>query len=154
MALDRGFDADMLPDLRKEVLAQAAAAGMVADRAADVMLAVHELAANAVRHGAGAGWLAMRVRDGRLECEVSDAGPPRVDGQGVDGQGVDGQGVDGQGFRTAMAATRPWPVQRGHGLWLVEAAADQVSVARGSAGSRVTAVFNLPGPFGESGGQP
>ena len=141
MALDRAFDADTLPDLRKEVLAQAAAAGMVADRAADVMLAVHELAANAVRHGAGAGWLAMRVRDGRLECEVSDAGPPRVDGQGVDGQRV-----DGQGFRTAMAATRPWPVQRGHGLWLVEAAADEVSVAQGSAGSRVTAVFNLPVP--------
>ena len=149
MALDRAFDAETLPDLRKEVLAQAAAAGMVADRAADVMLAVHELAANAVRHGAGAGRLAMRVRDGRLECEVSDAGPPRVDGQRVDGQGV-----DGPGSRAARATARPWPVQRGHGLWLVQAAADQVSVARGSAGNRVTAVFNLPGRFGESGGQP
>src|ERR1700757_560502 len=78
MALDRAFDAETLPDLRKAVLAQAAAAGMAADRAVDVMLAVHELAANAVRHGAGAGRLAMRVRDGRLECEVSDAGPPWV----------------------------------------------------------------------------
>jgi anti-sigma regulatory factor (Ser/Thr protein kinase) len=138
MALDRAFDAETLPDLRKAVLAQAAAAGMLADRATDVMLAVHELAANAVRHGAGTGRLAMRVRGGQLLCEVSDVGPPRDDGHGP---------------RTAIAAMRPWPVQRGHGLWLVRAAADQVSVALGSAGSRVTAVFNLPGPFGESGGQ-
>jgi anti-sigma regulatory factor (Ser/Thr protein kinase) len=139
MALERAFDAQTLPDLRQAVLAQAAAAGMLPDRATDVMLAVHELAANAVRHGAGAGRLAMRVRGGQLQCEVSDAGPPSGNGQGP---------------RTAMAATRPWPVQRGHGLWLVQAAADQVSVALGSAGSRVTAVFNLPGPCGESGGQP
>jgi anti-sigma regulatory factor (Ser/Thr protein kinase) len=139
MALDRAFDAETLPDLRKAVLAQAAAAGMPADRADDVMLAVHELAANAVRHGAGAGRLAMRVRGGQLQCEVSDAGPPRGNGRGP---------------RTAMAATRPWPVQPGHGLWLVQATADQVSVALESAGSRVTAVFNLPGPSGESVGQP
>ena len=144
MALDRAFDAETLPDLRKAVLSQAAAAGMLPDRATDVMLVVHELAANAVRHGAGAGRLAIRVRGGQLQCEVSDAGPPRVDGQGDSRQAL----------RATPAATRPWPVQRGHGLWLVQAAADQVSVARGSAGSRVTAVFNLPGPFGESGGLP
>jgi anti-sigma regulatory factor (Ser/Thr protein kinase) len=123
MALDRVFDADALAGLRKAVLAEAAAAGMPGDRASDVMLAVHELAANAVRHGAGAGRLTMRVLEGRLH-QVSDAGPagdPRA------------------------AAAQPWPVQPGHGLWIVHAAADQVNVASGLAGSRVSAVFILPG---------
>jgi anti-sigma regulatory factor (Ser/Thr protein kinase) len=130
MALNRAFDANTLPSLRRAVLAEAAAAGLPGDQAADVMLAVHELAANAVRHGAGTGQLEMRVRDGQLHCQVSDVGPA---------------GVDGRGPGTGMAAAPPWPVQRGHGLWLVRAAAAQVSVAMGSAGSLVTVVFALPG---------
>jgi anti-sigma regulatory factor (Ser/Thr protein kinase) len=130
MALNCAFDANTLPGLRKAVLAEAAAAGMRGDQAADVVLAVHELAANAVRHGAGAGQLEMSVRDGRLHCQVSDASPP---------------GVAGHGSGTGIAAAQPWPVQRGHGLWLVQATADQVSVAWGSAGSQVTAVFIVPG---------
>jgi anti-sigma regulatory factor (Ser/Thr protein kinase) len=131
MALYRAFDADTLSGLRKAVLAEAAAAGMPRDRATDVMLAVHELAANAVRHGAGAGRLAMRVRDGRLYCQVSDLGPASDNGQAA---------------RPDPAAAQAWPVQRGHGLWIVQAAADQMSVASGSAGSQVTAVFTLPRP--------
>ena len=126
MALERIFDRAALPGLRRAVLAEAAAAGMPDDRAADVMLAVHELAANAVRHGAGTGRLAMRVLDGQLCCQVSEAGP-------------------GSATWAGMAAARPWPVERGHGLWLVQEAADQVSVASGSAGSQVTARFALPG---------
>jgi anti-sigma regulatory factor (Ser/Thr protein kinase) len=130
MALNRAFDASTLPSLRRAVLAEAAAAGLAGNQAADVMLAVHELAANAVRHGAGTGRLEMRVRDGELHCQVSDVGPA---------------GVDGRGPGTGMAAAPPWPVQRGHGLWLVRAAAAKVSVAMGSAGSLVTVVFALPG---------
>ena len=130
MALNRAFDANTLPSLRKAVLAEAAAAGMRGDQAADVVLAVHELAANAVRHGAGAGQLEMSVRDGRLHCQVSDVGPPRVVGQWP---------------VTGIVTAQPWPVQRGHGLWIVQATADQVTVAWGSAGSQVTAVFALPG---------
>jgi anti-sigma regulatory factor (Ser/Thr protein kinase) len=130
MTLDRAFDADTLPGLRKAVLAEAAAAGMPEDRAADAMLAVHELAANVVRHGAGAGRLAIHVRDDRLYCQVSDVGPA---------------GIYGPVLRAGTTATRPWPVRRGHGLWIVQAAADEVSVASGSVGSRVTAVFALSG---------
>ena len=130
MALNRAFDASTLPSLRRAVLAEAAAAGLPGDQAADVMLALHELAANAVRHGAGAGQLEMRVHDGQLHCQVSDVGPP---------------GAARPGPGTGTAAAPPWPVQRGHGLWLVRAAAAQVSVAMGSAGSLVTVVFALPG---------
>ena len=52
-------DAPDPPELREAVLAHATAAGMPEARAADVMLVVHELAANAVRHGAGASHLRM-----------------------------------------------------------------------------------------------
>lgn len=130
MTLDRVFDAGTLTGLREAVLAEAAAAGMPGDRAADVMLAAHELAANVVCHGAGAGRLALRVADGRLYCQVSDIGPARGDGRAV---------------RAGAETTQPWPVRHGHGLWIVEMTADQVSVSSGLAGSRVTAVFILPG---------
>jgi hypothetical protein len=75
VTLDQGFDATTLPDLRNAVLAGAVAAGLPDDRAAEVTLAVHKLAANAVRHGGGAGRARMRVVAGQLHCQVSDAGP-------------------------------------------------------------------------------
>ncbi len=52
MALDLAFDAGTLSRLRKAVFDEAAGAGMPNHRAADVVIAVHELAANVVRHGA------------------------------------------------------------------------------------------------------
>jgi anti-sigma regulatory factor (Ser/Thr protein kinase) len=94
------------------VAAFATAAGM-AGRVPDIILAVHELAANAVRHGAGAGRLLMRFATGALRCEISETGP----------------GPDGA------------PRRRGHGLWIVQEVADQVDVASGPTGSSVTAVF-------------
>ena len=72
--LEREFDAAALAGLRKAVLGFAAALGMSLGRATDVMLAVHELAANAVRHGPGHGRLRMLVTAGTLRCEVSDPG--------------------------------------------------------------------------------
>jgi anti-sigma regulatory factor (Ser/Thr protein kinase) len=72
---DESFDAATLHLLRERVAACAAAAGMPEERAMHVTLAVHELAANAVRHGAGSGRLLMRATGGALRCQVSDAGP-------------------------------------------------------------------------------
>ena len=37
-----------------------------------------------------------------------------------------------------------WPVEHGHGLWLVRKTADRVQVAAGPAGSVVSIAFNLP----------
>ena len=82
--LDHRFDARGLPLLRAVVLAYAVEAGMPEDRAKDVMLAAHELAANAVRHGAGAGRLQMRAGDGMLRVQVDGAESPL----GVDAGGV------------------------------------------------------------------
>lgn len=122
--LDRDFDAGTLSSLRQAVLATATAAGLPADRAGEVMLAVHELAANAVRHGAGAGRALLRVVGGELRCQVSDAG------------------------RGSAASTQPWPFTPGHGLWLVRRIADRLSVRSRPEGSEVTAVFRLPRPLG------
>jgi anti-sigma regulatory factor (Ser/Thr protein kinase) len=136
--LDRQFDAATLRELRGTVLARAAAAGMPQSRAVDVMLAVHELAANAVRHGAGSGRLRMQVTAGALHCRVSDAGPVSRSGQ-AEGDIAAGQDPAGTAGRAG-----PWPCERTHGLWLVRQAADQVSVVSGAGGSVVTAVFGLP----------
>ena len=98
---------------------------MTGDRAIDVVLAVHELAANAVRHGGGSGRLRMHVTAGSMYCEVHDAGRSGVNGH----------------------PGAPWPVQPGHGLWLVKRACDELTVVSGPGGSRVTATFALPGPL-------
>jgi anti-sigma regulatory factor (Ser/Thr protein kinase) len=125
LVLDQAFDADTLHQLRKAVLAAAIAAGMPDDRAAQVMLAVHELAANAVCHGGGAGRTRMRIVGGELHCQVSDAG----------------KGDDEQDRGAGADAAAPWPFRRGHGLWVVRNVADHVSVASSLNGSEVIAVF-------------
>ena len=73
--LDREFDSAALAGLREAVLGCAVACGMPEDQAIDVMLAVHELAANAVCHGPGRGRLRINVTASTLRCEVSDTGP-------------------------------------------------------------------------------
>ena len=134
--LDHRFDAPGLSRLRAVVLAHAVEAGMPENRARDVMLAAHELAANAVRHGAGTGRLQMQAGDGTLRVQVHDVGPASLNGQagtaGRDGQDTPGGGVDGG-----------WPRRPGHGLWLVRQVADQMSVWRGLGGPVVTAAFAL-----------
>jgi anti-sigma regulatory factor (Ser/Thr protein kinase) len=128
----REFDGDALAGLREAVLGCATACGMPEDRAVDVMLTVHELAANAVRHGPGHGRLRLRVTASTLHCEVSDPGPSsRV---------LDGTGGQAPGAPGAV----PWPVEQGHGLWLVQQVADHLRVTSGPHGSLITAVFALP----------
>lgn len=112
--------------LRQAVQAHAAAAGMGGARARDVVLAVNELASNAVRHGAGRGRLRMWIQDGALCCQVEDAGrAPRG-------------GRPGAGDEAGAAG---WPYAHGHGLWLVRLLADQMSVVSGPGGTCVTVRF-------------
>ena len=132
VVLDREIRAATLSPLREAVLGCAAAAGLSRDRSLDVMLAVHELAANVIRHGSGRGRLLLRVTARALSCQVSDAratARPDLDAQR-------------EADRAAAAA---WPVEHGHGLWLVRRTADQVQVTAGPAGSVVSMTFNLPG---------
>lgn len=130
MTLDQWFDAGMLPDLRRAVLAEAVAAGMPDDRANDVVLALHELAANAVLHGGGTGRLRMQAAFGELHCHVSDVG---------------WADADPRARIVNAVAVRQWVIRPSHGLWLVRDLADHLSMTPGPAGSEVTAVFTLPG---------
>jgi anti-sigma regulatory factor (Ser/Thr protein kinase) len=116
VTLDQEFGETTLRVLRETVLAHATAAGMPEGRAVDMMIAVHELAANAVKHGGGSGRLRMSVTGRELICQVSDPG---------------------------TAGTSPWPYEPGHGLWLVRQVADRMSVNHGPAGSQVTVVFTM-----------
>jgi anti-sigma regulatory factor (Ser/Thr protein kinase) len=135
--LDREFRAATLSALREAVLTCASAAGLSRDRSIDLMLAAHELAANVIRHGSGRGRLRLRVTGRALSCQVSDA--PAVAGAGQD------ERRHAAGPAAAIpAAPSVWPVEHGHGLWLVRKTADQVQVTAGPAGSVVSMIFNLP----------
>ena len=78
--LDRQFDRDSLHELRAAVQAHAVQAGLTEDLAGDVVLAVHELAANVDR-----AWRrprpppAVAPSPAPSVCEIADDGPgPRV----------------------------------------------------------------------------
>ncbi len=137
MTLEQHFDEGTLHILRETVLAHAIAAGMADGRATDVMLAVHELAANAVRHGGGSGRMRMRATGGELIFDVSDPGPTSPNGHAPGGT----PGRQRSGGTAAQA--QPWAYQPGHGLWLVRKVADHISAVSGPSGSHVTAVFAL-----------
>lgn len=123
-ALEQDFDDGSLYALRSAVGAHAAAAGLPPGRVYDVVAAAHEMAANAVRHGAGHGHLRLQAADGVLTCQVSDDGPA-----------APGQGEDG--------GTAPWSAEHSHGLWVIEEVADQFTIDRGPAGTTATATFTL-----------
>ena len=74
--LDQEFDSGNLYALRAAVQAHAGQAGLSEDRTSEVVLAVHELAANAIAHGAGHGRLRLWDLNGSLTCEIVDIGRP------------------------------------------------------------------------------
>jgi anti-sigma regulatory factor (Ser/Thr protein kinase) len=135
--LEQDFNAEGLHMLREAVLAHATAAGMPESRATEVMLVAHELASNAIRHGGGTGRLRVRVASGALHCQVTDQGIPRSAGYRPN--------AVPDPSPASPAEPEPWPYQRGHGLWLIREAADQLTVITGPRGSQVDVSFNLAG---------
>ena len=129
LLLDQEFDSGTLYALRAAVQAHAGQAGLSEDRVGEVVLAIHELAANAIAHGAGHGRLRMWERAGALSCEIVDAGPV------------------GAGRLTGPSeAADPWPAADGHGLWLVRQVADQLDLRSGPRGTQAVVTFALPQP--------
>src|SRR5690348_15660995 len=74
LLLELEFVGGSLYLLRQAVAVHAAAAGIGEESASHVVLAVNELASNAIRHGAGRGRLRMWDQDGAVCCQVEDAG--------------------------------------------------------------------------------
>lgn len=127
LVVDQTFDGRSLYRVRATVAAHAAACGLSPRRSGDLVLAVHELAANAVQHGGGGGRLRIIKQRGELLCEVTD-----------EGQGGPAA-IAGAASHLAVA----WRIERGHGLWLVRQLAEQTSVRTGPAGSAVTVSMGL-----------
>jgi anti-sigma regulatory factor (Ser/Thr protein kinase) len=63
-----------LTSLRAAVARRADRAGLTPERREDLVLAVNELATNSIRHGGGAGMLAIWETPAALVCDVTDAG--------------------------------------------------------------------------------
>jgi anti-sigma regulatory factor (Ser/Thr protein kinase) len=145
-AVDQSFDGDSLYAVRATVAAHASAAGMPDGRVRNVVLAVHELAANAVRHGAGQGQLRLWVTGDGVRCEVTDAGTPAARA-GSDGPGPGSPGAgSGDGASPGSSGPLPWPVEHGHGLWLVRKIADQISLETGPSGTVAAVTFHAASP--------
>jgi anti-sigma regulatory factor (Ser/Thr protein kinase) len=97
--------------------------GVPESRGAELVLAVHEVAANSVCHGGGRGMLRLWEQDDRLVCEVQDAG--RVEDPLV-GRRPPSLGAVG-----------------GRGVWLAHQLCDLVQLRSGPAGTTVRLSFEL-----------
>lgn len=107
------FSIEDLADVRE--LVRRRSRGALGGRESDLVLAVHELAANSIRHGGGQGVLQIWTTDGDLVCEVSDRGHV----------------ID------ALAGRRGRPdAAGGRGLWLVHQLCDLVEMRSGPDGTR------------------
>jgi anti-sigma regulatory factor (Ser/Thr protein kinase) len=125
--LDQEFDSGTLYALRSALQAHLGRYEVSEDRADDVVLAVHELAANAIAHGAGRGRLRVWAGTDLLSCEIVDSGP-----------------ADQAAACGASEVADPWPAEDGHGLWLVRQVASQLDLRSGPRGTRATVTFALP----------
>src|SRR5947209_1186063 len=102
---------------RARIRACASRAGFGENQTEDMVLAVHELAANVIRHGGGAGRLRVWTLARALLCQVDND-------------------------VAAEFAANSLPCEPGHGLWVVRQVASQVQTLSGPAGTSVQVRFD------------
>lgn len=122
------FNGATLAALRRAVAAWGAAGGLPPARVSEVVLAVHEVATNSVRHGGGSGTLRLAATGRSLLAEVEDAG-----------------------VITAPFAGLLPPPRTGHGgygLWLVHQLVELVEIRSGPTGSTVRLHVRRPAAGG------
>ena len=114
-----------VPGLRRRIAECAAKAGLAEPRLGEFVLAVHEVACNAVEHGGGRGRLVLYRQDGTLHCRVTDNGP---------------------GFTEEVITPEPPGLlagEGGRGLWLTRQLTDRLEIAVGAVGAVVTLAVAL-----------
>jgi len=118
------FDAGTLRDVRALVGTHSARAGLSDGRAADLLLAVNEVATNSLLHGGGRGTMRIWCESDVLVCEVRDEGC----------------------IEDPLAGRRrPAPGSvGGRGLWLANQLCELVQVRTFSSGSAVRLHMHLP----------
>lgn len=127
LVLDLGFDSGTLQTARAQVRACVGQVKFPESQAEDVVLAVHELAANAVCHGGGAGRLRVWSLAGAVYCQVDDGDLVSA--------------VEPEDY-SEQASLNSLPSEPGHGLWVVRQLADQVQSLSGPGGTSVLIRFD------------
>jgi anti-sigma regulatory factor (Ser/Thr protein kinase) len=115
---EHAISLETLPQLRAIAGAAAEAAGLAGQPVHDLVLAIHEITTNSVRHGGGTGTLRLWKDRGALICEVRDRG--RIAQQPLVGRIRPGLGQSG-----------------GWGLWLANQLCDLVQLRELPEGSVV-----------------
>lgn len=110
--------------LRRLVASQCAAAGLSGSRLDDFVLAVHEIAANAIVHAGTGGRLILRRAANGLRCLIADHAPYGADDPGAVGCRIP-RARDGAEPREADGT------ETGRGLWLAAQLADELSITSG-----------------------
>jgi len=111
------FQVADLREVRRLASEQAEGAGLGEQRAADLVLALSEVATNTVLHGGGKGDVAFWNENGALVCEVRDSG--RIEDP-------------------LVGRERPSSSQiAGRGLWIANQLCDLVQIRSGKTGTRV-----------------
>ena len=117
-AASEEFDLHGLRRVRDFVADYASRAGLAPARVDDLVLAVSEIATNAVVHGGGRGRVAVGTTADGMYVAVTDWG---------------------RGLREPVAPTRPPPdAPSGRGLWLTRWLYPELRVTTGPAGTTVT----------------
>jgi anti-sigma regulatory factor (Ser/Thr protein kinase) len=114
---EHDFSGTTLGELRRVVAPWAGAGGLHPSRIPEVVLAVHEVATNSVRHGGGSGVLRLAGTRAELLAEVEDAGTITAP------------------FAGLLPPTRIG--ENGYGLWLVHQLVELVQIRSGPGGSTV-----------------
>ena len=135
------FDSEALLTLRGEVRECAIQSGISEDRAEDIVLAIHELAANAVVHDGGAGRLRVWKLARALQCQVDDGDLMKFPQAEIS---RDGMGDVQSRSASSLVSADSLPSEKGHGLWVVRKLADQVKTLSGPHGTSVSIAFDLP----------
>jgi anti-sigma regulatory factor (Ser/Thr protein kinase) len=127
--------------LRRQVAAQCAAAGLTGTRLDDFVLAVHEIAANAIVHAGAGGRLILRRAASGLRCLVADTIP-----KGTVSCPAPRRADMRETAVAAAAATEPGePIgaDSGRGLWLAATLADELSITSGPDSTIVSLYMRL-----------
>jgi anti-sigma regulatory factor (Ser/Thr protein kinase) len=113
---EHAFSGATLAELRRVVAAWATDGGLPPGRVPEVVLAVHEVTTNSVRHAGGEGTLRLAATDDELVAEVRDAGV----------------------ISAPFAGLLPPSIgEGGYGLWLVHQLVERVLIRSGADGSAV-----------------
>ena len=144
--LDTVFAWSDLGQLRRLVTARCAAAGLSGAQVDDFVLAIHEIAANAIMHAGAGGRLILRRTGAGLRCLITDmapaiptiplASPPLDNVRELRSSGAGPAGGDA-GVPDSLADARdrrerePAGAESGRGLWLAAQLADELSITTG-----------------------